>query len=448
MHKPLADGLILRSISEGVPSDRENLAAFYKGVFTEADGREDIMTPGWTESLLADTHPATTDDDIWVVVDPAENDKIVSALLLIPQTWMYGGVPMGVGRVELVATDPAYRRRGLVRQLMDALHERSAEYGHVIQAITGIPHYYRRFGYAMTLNLGGHAAIPMTTIPDPDKDKSPDFTLRPATEADAENLAAWDAYAASKYGVYYPRTADLWRYELTGRESNKLWKLDLLVIQDSAGAGVGYVVMRDGTWGDWWGCLACVIGEQSSFLAAFPDVLVGLKQRAAERFKDAEKIPTLLNFDSGMPEAFDLMAVRNFAARVRQNDHYAWYIRAASPARLIETIAPVLERRLAGSGANRYTGTLTINFYALKGLRITFEDGRITGAEDITLLTPQEQNKADAAFPWDSFLNIVFGHRTAEELKLAMPEVSANAKAAVLLATLFPRQRAAIMPLA
>lgn len=448
MHKQLADGLILRSISEGVTSDRENLAAFYKGVFTEADGREDIMTPGWTSSLLSGTHPATTDDDIWVVVDPAENDKIVSALLLIPQTWQYAGLPIGVGRVELVATDPAYRRRGLVRQLMDALHERSDSMGHVIQAITGIPHYYRRFGYTMALNLGGHAVIPMVSIPDADEDKTPDYTLRPATEADAENLAAWDAYAAGKHGVYYARTADLWRYELTGREQNPLWKMDLLIIQNQAGEGVGYVAMRDSTWGDWWGCLACVVGEQASFLAVFPDVLVGLKQRAAERFKDAEKAPTLLNFDSGMPEAFDLMAGRNFAARVRHNDHYAWYIRAASPARLIQAIAPVLEKRLKGSGANRFTGELTISFYTLKGLRITFEDGRITGAEDIPLLTPQEQNKADAAFPWDSFLNIVFGHRTAEELKLAMPEVSVNAKAAVLLATLFPRQRAAIMPLA
>ena len=126
MQQQLDGGLILRSLSEGIASDAEGLPDFYVRIFTES-GEEDAVTLGpWTRDLIADTHPTVTDDDIWVVVDPAAGDKIVSALLLIPQTWRYDDIEFGVGRVELVATDKEYRRRGLVRKLMDVAHQRSA----------------------------------------------------------------------------------------------------------------------------------------------------------------------------------------------------------------------------------------------------------------------------------------------------------------------------------
>ena len=84
--------------------------------------------------------------------------QIVSALCLIPQTWTYDRIVFGVGRPELVATDPRYRRRGLVRAQMDVVHEWSRERGHLVQAITGIPWYYRQFGYEMALALAGGRA--------------------------------------------------------------------------------------------------------------------------------------------------------------------------------------------------------------------------------------------------------------------------------------------------
>ena len=46
-------------------------------------------------------------------VSAADNAKI--------QTWTYGGVPFEVGRPELVATHPDYRRRGLVRAQFEAV---------------------------------------------------------------------------------------------------------------------------------------------------------------------------------------------------------------------------------------------------------------------------------------------------------------------------------------
>ena len=123
MQRELADGLILRTLSEGVASDRERLPAFYGAVNGEGDPEAVVEgLVAWTQDLI-NHHPQTSHDDIFVVVDPAHEDRIVSATLLIPQTWRYEEIPIAVGRPELVGTLPEYRGRGLVRTLFDAVHE-------------------------------------------------------------------------------------------------------------------------------------------------------------------------------------------------------------------------------------------------------------------------------------------------------------------------------------
>ena len=139
MLKQLKDGLILRSLSEGYASDREQLPDFYASINTA--GESDHVQDGirhWTRDLMSG-HPTTTPEDIFVAVDPTKDDMLVSATLLIPQTWRYENIDIAVGRPELVATHADYRSRGLVRVLFDAIHERSAALGHQMQAITGIP---------------------------------------------------------------------------------------------------------------------------------------------------------------------------------------------------------------------------------------------------------------------------------------------------------------------
>jgi hypothetical protein len=109
----------------------------------------------------------------------------------------------------------------------------------------------------------------------------------------------------------------------------------------------------------------------------------------------------------------------------------------------IRHIAPVLEKRLENSGANRYTGDLKIGFYDLTGLTIHFENGRITSVTQGEL----PQYEGDADFPYLTFLNVLFGHRTLDELAYVLPEVTFNRKAAVLLDALFPAKRSWVVAL-
>ena len=148
--RDLGDGLILR---RATPDDAEALTTFNAQIFRTA-GSEQPNTgiAAWTQDLLSGDHPTCSADD-FTIVEEASTGAIVSSMVLISQTWTYDGIAFGVGRPEIVGTSPAYRRRGLVRTQFEVLHQRSAARHERLQAITGIPWYYRQFGYEMTLNL-------------------------------------------------------------------------------------------------------------------------------------------------------------------------------------------------------------------------------------------------------------------------------------------------------
>jgi hypothetical protein len=107
-------------------------------------------------------------------------------------------------------------------------------------------------------------------------------------------------------------------------------------------------------------------------------------------------------------------------------------------------IAPVLERRLRGSGAHGYTGELRIGFYDKTGLTLRFEKGCLAEATQGAL----DERDADVSYPDHLFLNVLFGYHTYDELRAILPEVGAKTKAAVLLDILFPKKRSWIMGLA
>ena len=107
---------------------------------------------------------------------------------LIPQTWTYEGIEFGVGRPELVGTLPEFRNRGLVRTQFEEIHKWSAERGDMVQGITGIPYYYRLFGYEMALDLAGRRFGYEANVPKLKDGEEEPYRIRPATEAICRSL--------------------------------------------------------------------------------------------------------------------------------------------------------------------------------------------------------------------------------------------------------------------
>jgi hypothetical protein len=99
-----------------------------------------VLSQELARIFMSENFPYMNAGDFAVVEDTSQAERpIVACTCLWRHRWSYAGIPFGVGRPEYVATDPAYRNRGLVRRLFDLVHARSATEGHLLQAITGIP---------------------------------------------------------------------------------------------------------------------------------------------------------------------------------------------------------------------------------------------------------------------------------------------------------------------
>jgi hypothetical protein len=207
----LGDGLLMRW---GVPADAEELGTFNVAVHSDNPKEPQAWLAEWTADLMSGRHPTTKASDFTLVIDRNEGHKIVSSLNLISQTWTYDGIPFGVGRIELVGTDPQYRRRGLIRKQMAVVHAKSAARGELVQAITGNPWFYRQFDYEMTLNLSGSREL--FWIRD-ENDKAQDeeiFRMRPAEKSDIPILHELYVRHCADSLVVLQRDDEIWEYGL------------------------------------------------------------------------------------------------------------------------------------------------------------------------------------------------------------------------------------------
>ena len=162
--RDLGDGLILRW---STANDTEKIAQLCSMVFrNKADEPANEFMLYWIWRLMRGDHPVMGSGDFGVVEGTYKEGKpIVACTCLWRQNWEYEGVLFAIGRPEIVASDPAYRNRGLIRALFEMVHARSEAEGHLVQAITGIPYFYRQFGYEYALDLGGKRVTYLSLIP-------------------------------------------------------------------------------------------------------------------------------------------------------------------------------------------------------------------------------------------------------------------------------------------
>jgi GNAT superfamily N-acetyltransferase len=435
----LGNGLVLRLAT---PDDTEALAEFNTLIHLEEGEPPDFLR-NWARVLMSGDHPTTSAAD-FVVIENMENHKIVSTTCLIPQVWTYDGIDFKVGRPELVGTDPAYRRRGLTRKIFEAIHTLSAAYGHQVQGITGIPWFYRQFGYEYALELGGRRYLPIARAPELKEGETEPYQVRRATLADIPTLMRlYQRHTVDKL-VTTPMDETRWRYELACRN----YFVHIYCLTDNQGQVVGSYIASAEVWGSEVVIWQVVVDEGIALCTALPTIVRAIKahgERQLNGTKDKEgQQKTLQNirFDLGarhpVYEAFD-------AKLNALQPPYGWYIRVPDLPGFIRHIAPALEKRLAGSVMSGYSGELKITFYR-GGLRLVFEQGRLTTAEDWQSLDDRK-DRGGAGFPPFVFLKLLFGYRSLEELRYAFPDCWADEEPTLLLNALFPKQASWVVPL-
>jgi GNAT superfamily N-acetyltransferase len=436
--RDLGDGLLLR---RATPADTDALVAFHGDVHRDPGVEEPVEgVAALARDMLERDHPTMRAGDFTLVED-TRSGAIVSSLCLIPQTWSYGGIHFGVGRPELVGTHPDYRQRGLVRAQFEVVHARCARRGLKLQGITGIPWFYRQFGYEMGLTLGGRRTGPKSSAPALKDGEQEPYRVRPATEADLPFVAQLYEEGTKRLLVSCVRDLAVWRYELSGRSEKNEDRRELRVIEASDGEPVGFLVHAPKLWRQDLAISVYELESGTSWLDATPSVLRTMRATGEQyAARDGGRFETLAFSLGAEHPVYDL--TRDRLPRV--HEPYAWYVRVPDLPDFLRHVVPVLERRLAGSVLAGYTGVLKLSFYR-DGLRLTLEGGRLAAVE---AWQPTREDDGDAAFPDLTFLQLLFGYRTLEELDFAFADCRAGLdRTRALLNALFPRQPSNVWPL-
>ena len=117
-----------------------------------------------------------------------------------------GDVVVPTGQPEFIATDPAFRGQGLVRQLLDLVHGWSAGRGDLVQVIAGIPFFYRQFGYSYGLRRPVEWLVPAET----EMAVGRDWAVRVAEPSDIADICALEEEAQFGAPVRLPFLKGLW----------------------------------------------------------------------------------------------------------------------------------------------------------------------------------------------------------------------------------------------
>jgi hypothetical protein len=431
--RDLGDGLILRC---STPADAEALAEFNRAIHSdnEQDGQ---CLADWTRDLLT-IHPTFRPDD-FTVVEESSTGRIVSTMNLISQTWSYEEIKFGVGRPELVGTLPAFRNRGLVRLQFEEIHKWSDERSEMVQAITGIPFYYRQFGYEMALDLDGRRFGYEAQLPTLKESETEPYVIRPAQESDLPFIEELYARTNARSMIACERTPELFHYELSA-QNNHCWLN--CIVETTDGEQVGFFRHPAYNYGKSMVAGRYELKQGVSWLAVTPSVVRFLWSKGQEFAKrDGGELNAFGFLLGAAHPAYDALGDRLPTAR----DPYAWYLRVPDLRGFLEHIKPVLERRLAESIAANHSREMRVSLYRT-GLRIRIEHGKITTIES---WKPAPKNEGDAAFPGLIFLQLLFGYRSFEELKYAFADCWCDAEEVrLLLNILFPKKLSNVYPIA
>ncbi len=435
--RDLGDGLIIR---HATPEDAEPLAKFNKEIHGEGEwdgkGLED-----WTLDLISGDGP-TFDTGDFIIVEETASGEIISTSCLISQTWSFEGIPVKVGRPELVATKKEYRQRGLIRKQFEILHAWSEERGELFQAITGIPYYYRLFGYEMTLDLGGGRSGFQTDVPKLKEGEEETHTFRVATAEDIPFLMETYNTACQRWMVHAVWDQATWHHEITGKRQYNIDRREIYIIENNAGQPVGFIGIPPIKWGPNSTLTVYELSHSASWAAVTPSVIRFLWEKGEALGKEQGEPQNMFGFWlGGEHPAYDVVASR----LTRESKPYAFFIRVPDLTAFIKKIAPVLEARLVGSAFAHYHGKVKLNFYR-DGLNLSFNNGRL---EEIKTFGLEGPDSSTGAFSPLVFLNLLFGHRSMEELHHIYPDCYASSQEnRNLINTLFPKKPSEVWSIA
>ncbi len=442
----LGNNLIVRPSS---PADTEDILQLVDSVFG------DMMTEDGNTHMthlvcriMSGMHPSMSPEDFTVVENSARTERrIVGCTGLLHHTWRYEDIPFKVGRPEIIATYPEYRHQGLIRALFAMVHARSKAQGHLVQAITGIPYFYRLFDYEYALELWNTCTINTKHISEVMDGESDIYTVRDAMMEDIPLIQKLYENQRRKGMVSLIVAEHWWQHQIQTWSTHPEQNINshVQMIESIKGAK-GYVITSAPQTKSSMQLWDLQFTDDVNVEAAMPIILRKLFISGAQERSYLPQNTSLTEIRCMLGRTHPAFPIINTLHQNTYRDQYAWYIRVSELPDFLMHIAPVLKSRLANAGAETFHGELKLDFYR-SGLHLVFENGHLTTSE-IWHQYPGKYVKADAGFPPNVFLQLLFGRRSLEELSYILPDVWVkNERVESLLRILFPTKPSWVLPL-
>jgi hypothetical protein len=439
--RDLGDGLRLRW---STPEDLDRLVALYCNVYRpREDAPPNPLVGPWVRDMMGGRHPHITAYD-FALVEDTRTENIVAATCLLANDVTYEHIPFTMGRPEVVATEIPYRNRSLQRAIFGLIHARSAARGHLVQGITGIPNFYRQFGYEFAIELEATRQIYFSALPLPKPGEPAPYGLRPATEDDIPLLVGLSSRERACWQIATVLDEAAWRWmALDSDPAAGNIGATYMATRASDGATIGYVLLSRIRSEDSVGVWGMAIREGLSLAEVAPHAL-----RAARELVDAfpsrpDDSPPATRFRLEMGPGHALFDALGPDMTPPIGSRYAWWMRIPDMPAFIRLIAPVLEQRLAHSVLAGRTSDFCIDFYR-GGLRLAIAQGKLVTVE------PWQKplwGESQAAFPPLIFTQLLLGYRSFADLAYAHIDVRAEGIHRILLETLFPPRPSYMLPL-
>lgn len=425
----LGDGLVIR---HSTLEDEQALVDFSIEIHSQGEWNGKGLGD-WVRDLISGEGP-TFDTGDFTIVEDTSTGEIVSSCCTISQTWSYEGIPFKVGRPELVGTRKDYRRRGLIRKQFEILHQWSADRGELVQAITGIPYYYRMFGYEMTINLGGGRAGYEIHMPELKEDQEEPYQFRLVKETDIPFVKTLYDLGCKRSMVWAVWDDPLWRYELFGKRKYNINRREIYIIETCEGEKAGFIGIPPVKWGHNSALTLYELTPGYSWSDITPSVIRFLWKKGLEKAQEQDQTQKMFGFWLGeVHPVYQVIETK----LPREVQPYAYYLRVPDLVAFLTAIKPVLEKRLVESAFANHTGEFKINFYR-DGVLMNFENGQL---KTIKALDFDELEGSSASFPPLTFLHMLFGYRTIEQIKHMYKDCGTkDIETAHFLDALFPKK--------
>ena len=362
---------------------------------------------------LIENHPKMTLENFYIIKD---KEKMVSTLNLIPLKWSIGGVTLKVAEMGFVGTLPEYRRKGLIRKLVEEFHKDIKNQLYDIAVIEGIPYFYRQFGYEYAIPLLEETRIRLDQIPE----WKPKITIRPFTEKDLAKARALLEGSQTRYYVHSVRDETVWKLQQKTSMASDPEPFQCYVIEEKAKMIAYFRIRR-------------IPNEKELLLTEITEVDQLVAQEVLKFLKDycnrydLETLAANISYEEPFTEFLASLG------GIRRVPTYAWQIRIVDYVRIFRKLAPLFERRLANSMYNRLTEVLNFNFRAFT-IQLAIKFGRITSIKEIA-----KGEKSPIGLNPLAFVQLMMGYKNRQELEEALPDMRVAISHRHLIDTLFPK---------